>query len=92
MNLRVNGIISDRPDLLLEAVKEFDANNDGIPGDFLTAEGLIDIAKFDAQGHRGGRNLRPENTIPAMEVALDNLMTTLELDCGVTADLVRAQP
>ncbi|MGL5985416.1 MAG: esterase-like activity of phytase family protein, partial [Burkholderiales bacterium] len=51
----VSGIISDRPDLLLQAVAEFDANNDGKAGDYLTADGLIDSAKFDAQGHRGGR-------------------------------------
>lgn len=88
MKLGVNGIISDRPDLLLEAVKEFDANNDGTPGDFLRSDGLVDLAKFDAQGHRGGRNLRPENTLPAMEIALDNLMSTLETDTGITADLV----
>ncbi len=86
MKAGVNGIISDRPDLLLAAVREFDANGDGTPGDWLTAEGLIDLRKFDAQGHRGGRNLRPENTLPAMEVALDHLMTTLELDTGVTKD------
>jgi glycerophosphoryl diester phosphodiesterase len=84
--LKVDGIISDRPDLLYAAVKAFDANNDGVPGDFLTSDGLIDPTKFDAQGHRGGRNLRPENTLPAFEVALDNLMTTLETDCGVTSD------
>lgn len=86
MKLGVNGIISDRPDLLLEAVREYDANGDGVAGDFLTAEGLIDITRIDAQGHRGGRGLRPENTLPAMEVALDNLMTTLETDNGVSAD------
>ena len=86
MKLKVNGIISDRSDLLLEAVQEFDANGDGVPGDFLTPDGLIDINKFDAQGHRGSRNLRPENTLPAMEAGLDNLMTTLETDCGITKD------
>jgi glycerophosphoryl diester phosphodiesterase len=86
MTLGVNGIISDRPHLLRQAVEEFDANGDGLPGDFLDAEGLIDISKFDAQGHRGGRNLRPENTLPAMEVALDSLMSTLETDSGITAD------
>lgn len=86
MKLGVNGIISDRPDLLREAAEEFDANGDGKGGDFISADGLIDISKFDAQGHRGGRNLRPENTIPAMEVALDYLMNTLELDTGVTLD------
>ena len=88
MQLGVNGIISDRPDLLLQAARDFDANGDGTPGDFLTTDGLIDINKFDAQGHRGGRNLRPENTLPAMEVGLDNLMTTLETDTGITLDRV----
>lgn len=86
IRLGVNGIISDRPDLLLEAVAEFDANNDGAPGDLLDADGLIDISRFDAQGHRGGRNLRPENTLPAAEAALDHLMTTVEGDTGVTSD------
>jgi glycerophosphoryl diester phosphodiesterase len=82
----VSGIISDRPDLLLEAVREFDANKDGTPGDYLLADGRIDASKFDAQGHRGARNLRPENTLPAFEAALDNLMTTLETDSGITRD------
>ena len=86
MALGINGIISDRPDLLLEAVRDFDANRNGVAGDLLTANGLIDIEQFDAQGHRGGRNLRPENTLPAMEVGLDYLMTTLETDIGITQD------
>jgi glycerophosphoryl diester phosphodiesterase len=85
MRLGITGIISDRPDLLWRAVKEFDAGSDGHRG-FLDADGLIDINKFDAQGHRGGRNLRPENTLPAMEAGLDNLVTTLETDCGITKD------
>jgi glycerophosphoryl diester phosphodiesterase len=86
LKLGVDGEISDRPDLLYQAVAAFDANGDGKPGDLLEQDGLIDPAKFDAQGHRGGRDLRPENTLPAFEVALDNLMTTLELDVGITAD------
>src|SRR5262245_12243374 len=86
MRLGVNGIISDRPDLLRQAVEEFDANGDGTPGDSINSDGLIELSKFDAQGHRGGRDLRPENTLPAMEVALDNLMSTLELDTGITSD------
>ncbi|WP_085315809.1 esterase-like activity of phytase family protein [Derxia lacustris] len=82
----VNGMISDRPDLLYAAVAAYDANNDGKAGDYLLADGRIDITKFDAQGHRGGRNLRPENTMPAYEAALDNLMTTIETDSGITLD------
>ena len=85
MDLGVDGIISDRPDILLHAIQKYDGNSDGQP-DFMTPDGLIDITKIDAQGHRGARNLRPENTLPAMEAALDYLMTTLETDFGVTAD------
>jgi glycerophosphoryl diester phosphodiesterase len=86
MKLRVHGIISDRPDLLRQAVESFDANGDGIPGDWLDADGLNDRAAFDAQAHRGGRDLRPENTLPSMEAGLDNLVSTLETDSGITAD------
>lgn len=86
LKLGVDGIISDRPDLLREAVQEFDANGDGKAGDLIGPDGLIDATRFDAQGHRGGRNIRPESTLPAMEASLDLLMTTLECDCGVTKD------
>ncbi|MEP6792332.1 MAG: glycerophosphodiester phosphodiesterase [Ramlibacter sp.] len=41
---------------------------------------------FDLQAHRGGRGLRPENTLPAFENALAIGVDTLELDVGVTAD------
>lgn len=88
MAQKVDGLISDRPDVLLEAVREFDADANGLPGDYLDADGLPDGTKFSAQGHRGGRDLRPENTLPAFEAALDFAMTTLETDSGLTADLV----
>ena len=41
---------------------------------------------FDVQGHRGARGLRPENTLPAFEAALDAGVTTLELDLHFSAD------
>lgn len=41
---------------------------------------------FDVQGHRGARGLRPEETLPAFEVALDLGVTTLELDLHFSAD------
>ena len=85
IELGVQGIISDRPDLLYQVVSQFDADQDGQP-DYLTNEGLINLDVFDAQGHRGARNLRPENTLPSMEAALDFLMPTLETDCGITKD------
>lgn len=78
---RVDGIISDRPDLLREAV----AKSRSLPenrGDRVYFE------RFDAEGHRGGRDLRPENTLPAFESGLDQLVTTLETDTGVTSDRV----
>jgi glycerophosphoryl diester phosphodiesterase len=83
--LKVDGLISDRPDVLRTVAESFDGNGDGKP-DFIDADGLIDVTRFDAQGHRGGRDLRPENTLPAFEVALDEHMTTLELDIGITSD------
>lgn len=41
---------------------------------------------FNVQGHRGARGLRPENTLPAFEAALDLGVGTLELDLHFTAD------
>jgi glycerophosphoryl diester phosphodiesterase len=41
---------------------------------------------FDAQGHRGARGLRPENTLAAFGKALQIGVTTLELDTGVSQD------
>ncbi len=40
---------------------------------------------FDKQSHRGGRGLMPENTIPAMKLALD-YGTTLEMDITFSKD------
>lgn len=44
------------------------------------------IPKFDVQGHRGCRGLKPENTIPAFLTALDSGVTTLEMDVVITKD------
>ena len=41
---------------------------------------------FDRQGHRGARGLKPENSLPAFETALDLGVTTLELDLHYTTD------
>jgi glycerophosphoryl diester phosphodiesterase len=43
-------------------------------------------AKFDLEGHRGTRGLRPENTLAAFGKALQIGVSTLELDTGVTKD------
>lgn len=44
------------------------------------------IPRFDLQGHRGARGLKPENTIPAFVMALDWGVTTIELDVVITKD------
>lgn len=44
------------------------------------------LANFDVQGHRGARGLKPENTLPAFETALDFNVDTLEIDLHLTAD------
>ena len=44
------------------------------------------IPRFDIQGHRGARGLRPENSIPSFIMALDSGVTTVELDVAITKD------
>ncbi len=44
------------------------------------------LPKFDVQGHRGARGLKPENTVSAFLTALDYGVTTLELDVVITKD------
>ena len=41
---------------------------------------------FDVQGHRGARGLVPENTIPSFIYALDQGVTTLEMDVVISRD------
>ncbi|MDE3106047.1 MAG: glycerophosphodiester phosphodiesterase [Acidobacteriota bacterium] len=79
---RVDGIISDRPDLLQQVLAEARAASAG------DAAQLAYLARFDVAAHRGGRGLRPENTLPSFENGLDLLSTTLETDTGVTTDHV----
>ena len=69
IDLRVDGIISDRPDLLQQVVAEERAAHPDEAQYFAT---------FDVSAHRGGRGLRPENTLPSFEDGLDHLSTTLE--------------
>ena len=45
-------------------------------------------AAFDIEAHRGGRALRPENTLEAFAHALSMGVNTLELDTGVTRDRI----
>lgn len=41
---------------------------------------------FELQGHRGARGLRPENTLPSFEAALDAGVSTIETDVHLSAD------
>jgi glycerophosphoryl diester phosphodiesterase len=79
INLRVDGIISDYPDRLQQVVAEEKAAHPEAAAYFHT---------FTVSAHRGGRGLRPENTLPSFENGLDHLATELETDTGVTTDHV----
>jgi glycerophosphoryl diester phosphodiesterase len=41
---------------------------------------------FDLQGHRGARGLKPENTLPSFEAALDAGVSSIETDVHLTRD------
>src|SRR5438309_11837088 len=41
---------------------------------------------FDLQGHRGARGLKPENTLPGFEIAIDIGVTSVETDIHLTSD------
>jgi len=79
IDLRVDGIITDYPDMLQDVLKEEKAAH---------PEDAAYFDRFDLAAHRGGRGLRPENTLPSFEDGLDHLATTLETDTGVTTDHV----
>ena len=74
----VDGLISDRPDLLQKVLAEERAAR---PDD-------AKLKTFVVSAHRGGRGLRPENTLPSFESGLDQLATELETDTGVSTDHV----
>jgi glycerophosphoryl diester phosphodiesterase len=78
--LHVDGIISDNPRMLQEVVQEARTKAAG------DAKELAYLQALDVEGHRGGRALRPENTLPAFEVGMDNGIHTIETDTGVTTD------
>ena len=72
----VDGLISDRPDLLQQVLAE---ERTAHPGD-------LRLGSFVVSAHRGGRGLRPENTLPSFEAGLDQLSTELETDTAVSTD------
>ena len=52
---------------------------------------LVSISAFSSErievhGHRGARALRPENTLPAFEYAIEQGVDVLELDMAITKD------
>uniref|UniRef100_UPI0040491752 glycerophosphodiester phosphodiesterase family protein n=1 Tax=Daejeonella sp. TaxID=2805397 RepID=UPI0040491752 len=46
----------------------------------------VSFPVFSTEAHRGGRGLMPENTIPAMKLAIDLGVTTLEMDTHISKD------
>ncbi len=55
---------------------------------FLCSAILMAAPKILVHGHRGARAMRPENTIPAFEYAIQAGVDVLELDMAVTKDNV----
>lgn len=45
-----------------------------------------DRMPFNLQGHRGARGLKPENTLPSFEAALDAGVSSIETDVHLTRD------
>ena len=77
----IDGYITDRPDILIGLLKkEISAAR--------RSDEKRRLENFDVEAHRGGRGLRPENTLPSFENGLDLGVTTLEMDTGVSADNV----
>src|SRR5882724_4676749 len=52
----------------------------------IQADAQIYTPRFDVQGHRGARGLKPENTVAAFLTGLDMGVTTLEMDLAITKD------
>lgn len=46
------------------------------------------ISMVSVQGHRGARGVRPENTLSAFRFALEKGVEIIELDLGITKDLI----
>jgi glycerophosphoryl diester phosphodiesterase len=42
--------------------------------------------RFELQGHRGARGLKPENTLPSFEIAIDLGLSSIETDVHLTLD------
>jgi len=80
--LHVDGLISDYPDRLQAVLTEARAAAKDNPAE------LAYLNNFVVSAHRGGRGLRPENTLPSFENGLDHLATELETDTGVSTDHV----
>lgn len=51
-----------------------------------SAEAKVKFDMFDFEAHRGGRDVRPENTLYAFAYALELGVTTLEMDMQMTKD------
>jgi glycerophosphoryl diester phosphodiesterase len=53
---------------------------------FFAAPAMQIPTRFDVQGHRGARGLRPENTLSGFELAFDLGVTSIETDLHLTRD------
>jgi glycerophosphoryl diester phosphodiesterase len=72
----VDGLITDYPDVLRSVLKQ---RGFRLPQAY--------ASPLDIQAHRGGRSVRPENTLASFGYSLaDKDVSTLEMDTGITKD------
>ncbi len=77
LKLGIKGVITAHPERLAPVLAAFDADGDGRGGDLLQADGSLDASRFDLHA-AGAADLAPGSPA-ALTLALDNLVTTLEI-------------
>jgi glycerophosphoryl diester phosphodiesterase len=57
-----------------------------VPSEVFLVFSMPRTRSFELQGHRGARGLKPENTLPSFEAALDAGVSSIETDVRLSAD------
>lgn len=81
-----NPTVSEPPTTTAISTSQSPAASVPTTADLTVSDRYVLPVGFDIQGHRGARGIKPENTLPGFETALDLMVTTLEFDLHLTAD------
>ncbi|MEB3197689.1 MAG: glycerophosphodiester phosphodiesterase family protein [Candidatus Sericytochromatia bacterium] len=82
----LDGLSSERPDLLVEETFAVDLNGDGRPGDWMLDHGSAPFERLELRGEGGAKGVRPGHTLPAFEAAIDQGANCLESPVWLTQD------